>query len=477
MFVPEVADCQLTSRLTVYCTPPTVRVFVIIGTLLRRGVWRTTIWFTASMSSLARFAAMLRSRLFRTRPRPEPATAAMLPASRREDRDRDHKFDQGEAGLSHLVRAASAQGPAGVQPSGSAFSLHAGSAVPRRSHPSVSAGGRLVLTARGRNLRRTVRLRSRPNISTTHATQVGRRGVDTFRAEPKRGSDRRGLSRHGHPDCRTRCHRRSRGLPGREPQEELRHQQVVALEVAPPDHARFSRRTRGSCVLSRRGRCRDARRRPLRRVRPTAVFAQWRSDREPMEIRARRGTLGHGSGGRRRREPVSRRAKQPETQQRRVDLPDLNPTNRAPTPSRLRTGRSGSFPCIDGVRALAALAVVAFHSVVVSRPTFDTFGGVVADPPQRGRVGLLRDLRVSALPSLRRAAPRRPPRPRSVRNYAIRRVARIYPAYWVALAFWVLVLPKTNHRRTRRTPRLHHPHPGLLHDATSTVGSRWRGVW
>ncbi len=103
----------------------------------------------------------------------------------------------------------------------------------------------------------------------------------------------------------------------------------------------------------------------------------------------------------------------------------------------------GPFPCIDGVRAIAALAVIAFHSVVTSDPTLRTAG-----------VRWLIHLNIGVwvffvisgfllyLPFARHHLSGRPRS--SVQDYAIRRVARIYPAYWVALAFWLFVLPRTN---------------------------------
>lgn len=103
----------------------------------------------------------------------------------------------------------------------------------------------------------------------------------------------------------------------------------------------------------------------------------------------------------------------------------------------------GPFPCIDGVRAIAALAVIAFHSVVTSDPTLRTAGVRWLIHPN---IGVWVFFVISGfllhLPFARHHLSGRPRS--SVQDYAIRRVARIYPAYWVALAFWLFVLPRTN---------------------------------
>lgn len=90
------------------------------------------------------------------------------------------------------------------------------------------------------------------------------------------------------------------------------------------------------------------------------------------------------------------------------------------------------FPLVDGLRALAALSVVVFH---VGGATFYTlshpFGGYVA----RLNVGVTLFFVISGFLLYRPYLAARfggPPAPR-LRDYARRRVLRIFPAYWVAL--------------------------------------------
>ena len=102
-----------------------------------------------------------------------------------------------------------------------------------------------------------------------------------------------------------------------------------------------------------------------------------------------------------------------------------------------------AFPCFDGLRALAALSVFVYHSARVMRiedPDVFSAGGVQLARPARvlRRCGVLRDLGVPLVPAVRGAALTGRPAPRRV-SFWKRRFARIFPAYWVALAFLVVV--------------------------------------
>jgi peptidoglycan/LPS O-acetylase OafA/YrhL len=100
------------------------------------------------------------------------------------------------------------------------------------------------------------------------------------------------------------------------------------------------------------------------------------------------------------------------------------------------------FPCFDGVRALAALMVVVYHSVFFNTD-FVTRGGSFLGTLNAGvfvffvTSGCLLYLPFAA--SHLRAAPDVDPR-----GYAVRRLARVYPAYWLVLAFFTFVSPRAN---------------------------------
>ncbi len=103
------------------------------------------------------------------------------------------------------------------------------------------------------------------------------------------------------------------------------------------------------------------------------------------------------------------------------------------TPDALRPPPGNPrFPLVDGLRAIAALSIVAFHA---GGATFYTlshpFGGYVA----RLNVGVTLFFVISGFLLYRPYLAARfggPPAPR-MRDYARRRVLRILPAYWVAL--------------------------------------------
>lgn len=109
---------------------------------------------------------------------------------------------------------------------------------------------------------------------------------------------------------------------------------------------------------------------------------------------------------------------------------------------RSSPGTSTHFPCFDGIRAIAALMVIGYHAVFFST-WFRVPGGSVFWNLNAGvwiffaTSGFLlyRPFAASHL----RATP-----PLDLRGYTLRRFARIYPAYWAALAFFVYVVPRAH---------------------------------
>jgi len=108
-------------------------------------------------------------------------------------------------------------------------------------------------------------------------------------------------------------------------------------------------------------------------------------------------------------------------------------------PSRPRSGGE-RLVGVDGVRALAALMVVVYHSVFFAS-WFETWGGSVLWNLNAGvwiffvTSGFLlyRPFAAAHLGTGHRSRPG---------SYALRRAARIYPAYWLALAFFAWVVPR-----------------------------------
>lgn len=122
----------------------------------------------------------------------------------------------------------------------------------------------------------------------------------------------------------------------------------------------------------------------------------------------------------------------------RVKVGSMGPDDPVAQPAR----QHDRFPCFDGVRALAALMVVVYHSVFFNAD-FRTPGGSVLGTLNAGvwiffvTSGCLLYLPFAAA-HLRNARPVDP------RGYAIRRIARVYPAYWLVLAFFTFVVVRVN---------------------------------
>ena len=102
----------------------------------------------------------------------------------------------------------------------------------------------------------------------------------------------------------------------------------------------------------------------------------------------------------------------------------------------------GAYPALDGLRAVAAIAVVLTHAAYWTGRYERGFG---ASFLARMDSGVAVFFVISGFllfrPWLRAAlAPSSAPRP--VRRYALRRVVRIVPAYWLAVALCLLLLPE-----------------------------------
>lgn len=104
------------------------------------------------------------------------------------------------------------------------------------------------------------------------------------------------------------------------------------------------------------------------------------------------------------------------------------------------TGRTRRFPLVDSVRALAALTILLYHSVGI-------YGGALSHPGRvlvaRMDVGVVIFLVVSGFLLYRPfVADHLVDAPlSSVRGYTWRRILRIVPAYWVALALATVLVP------------------------------------
>ena len=117
-----------------------------------------------------------------------------------------------------------------------------------------------------------------------------------------------------------------------------------------------------------------------------------------------------------------------------------------------------SFPLLEGYRALAAFMVLTTH---VAFTTGATLTPVVGPILGRMDFGVTVFFLLSGFLLYRpwaRAAMRADTAP-SIRPYAVRRAARIFPAYWVMVAFTLLVLPAIQPVRLEAWP----VHLGMLH--------------
>jgi peptidoglycan/LPS O-acetylase OafA/YrhL len=108
---------------------------------------------------------------------------------------------------------------------------------------------------------------------------------------------------------------------------------------------------------------------------------------------------------------------------------------------RGRAGRvEGRYPCFDGIRAVAVLMVIVYHSVFFAT-WFKTPGGTFLWNLNAGvwiffvTSGFLLYLPFAA--EHLRDGPRV-----ATSGFAIRRIARIYPAYWAVIAFFTFVVPR-----------------------------------
>ncbi len=101
------------------------------------------------------------------------------------------------------------------------------------------------------------------------------------------------------------------------------------------------------------------------------------------------------------------------------------------------------FPCFNGIRAIAALMVIVYHAVFFAS-WFRTPGGTLFWNLNSGvwiffvTSGFLL-YRPFAVAHLSEGSPV------DLRGYAIRRFARIYPAYWAVLAFFTFVVSRASY--------------------------------
>lgn len=123
--------------------------------------------------------------------------------------------------------------------------------------------------------------------------------------------------------------------------------------------------------------------------------------------------------------------------------------NEQPVPATTAEWRGPRFQSLDGLRALAALAIVLTHAASFSH----TFRGGVGDFLSQldtavavffGLSGFLLYRPFTLAHQARRTAG-------PTRRYALRRLTRIYPAYWIALAFMVYGLGKLTFTSARNT--------------------------
>jgi peptidoglycan/LPS O-acetylase OafA/YrhL len=100
------------------------------------------------------------------------------------------------------------------------------------------------------------------------------------------------------------------------------------------------------------------------------------------------------------------------------------------------------YPCFDGVRALAALMVVVYHSVFFNT-NFDTPGGAFLGTLNAGVFVFFVTSGFLLYRPFTASHMNDAPGIGTV-GYLVRRAARIYPAYWLVLAFFTFVSPRAN---------------------------------
>lgn len=100
------------------------------------------------------------------------------------------------------------------------------------------------------------------------------------------------------------------------------------------------------------------------------------------------------------------------------------------------------LPCLDGVRALAVVSVVVYHTVFFNTdfhtPGGSFFGALTASP----WIFFVTSGCVLYLPFA--AAHLRDSPSVDTVSYGMHRIARVYPAYWAVLAFFTFVVPRIN---------------------------------
>jgi peptidoglycan/LPS O-acetylase OafA/YrhL len=120
-------------------------------------------------------------------------------------------------------------------------------------------------------------------------------------------------------------------------------------------------------------------------------------------------------------------------------LPDLG-TSHAEPAQRPVTAVHGMFPALDGIRAVAAAMVVVYHAVFFTSWFSGAGGGYLGVLNAGVWAFFVTSGFLLYLPFAEHHLRGRPAL--DIRAYAVRRVARIYPAYWLALAFFVYVIPR-----------------------------------
>jgi len=102
----------------------------------------------------------------------------------------------------------------------------------------------------------------------------------------------------------------------------------------------------------------------------------------------------------------------------------------------------GRYKNIDVLRGIAALFVVWLHAseVLVTLPAIKALGTLAHDVPeflQLGRAGVIAFFAISGFVV---ASTIKPPKGQGTKHFATRRLLRLYPAYWLALALTYLLI-------------------------------------